>query len=198
VGLFVRQQPPKGEVVVNGWSPSRRNNPYANSGIVVEIADSDLLAFGDDRISAGIALQRHYEQRSFALGGGQLRAPAQRVTDLLAGRTSTSLPSTSYNPGVVSVPMSEVFDSALYERLRAGFAEFARRRKGYLVEDAIVVATESRTSSPIRIPRVPATCMHPELPGLYPCGEGAGYAGGIMSAAIDGEKVAEAVAQQLR
>lgn len=181
-----------GEIVVNGWSPSKRNSRFANSGIVVEVSAEDLQQYDQDPVWAGVSLQRAHEQRAYELGGGNLAAPAQRLTDFLADKTSAVLPECSYHPGVSSVRLSELFLPEIYSRLQQALKEFGRRAAGYLTYEAIVVAAESRTSSPVRIPRLSETLMHPQADGLFPCGEGAGYAGGIMSAAIDGMRVAEA------
>jgi len=186
-----------GEVVVNGWSPSKRNSRFANSGIVVEITAEDLKSFSADPVYAGIELQRTVENNAFVAGGSNLQAPAERLNCFLAGKPSSSLPECSYNPGVNAAQLKEVFPSAIYERLKKAFTAFERSRPGYITSEAIVVATESRTSSPVRIPRDNETLNHPQLAGLFPCGEGAGYAGGIMSAAMDGERVAEAVASAI-
>lgn len=182
-----------GEVVVNGWSPSKRNSRFANSGIVVEIKEEDLKEYcGENPVFAGIELQKQIEKRAFELGGGNLKAPAERLESLLGGKFSNELPECSYHPGISAVPMKEVFPENIFKRLQMGLKTFTETRRAYLDKDAVVVATESRTSSPVRIPRDAATLMHQKLAGLFPCGEGAGYAGGIMSAAIDGERVAEA------
>jgi len=183
------------EIVVNGWSPSKRNSPYANSGIVVEVKPADLQEAGP---LAGVAYQRVVEQRAFQLGGGKQVAPAQRLADFVEGIASSSLPACSYLPGIQAVELKAVLPAEICEALRQGFRLFGRSLKGYLTNEAVVVAVESRTSSPVRIPRDARTLMHPQLTGLYPCGEGAGYAGGIMSAAIDGEKCALAVAAQVQ
>ena len=186
-----------GEIVVNGWSPSKRNSKYANSGIVVEVTAEDLRSFGGSAPSAGIRFQQQIEQAAFAAGGGKQVAPAQRLTDLIAGRASTTVPECSYIPGLAASDLAEVFPKALFERLVGGLAAFDRKLKGYVRQDAVAVAVESRTSSPIRIPRNPETGMHPGVEGLFPAGEGAGYAGGIVSAAIDGEVAAQNVARFL-
>ncbi|MDX2248446.1 MAG: FAD-binding protein [Bacteroidia bacterium] len=180
------------EIVVNGWSPSKRNSPFANSGIVVEVGLDDYQA-PDLNPLAGMLFQASVEEKAFIAGGGKQVAPAQRLTDFVAGKVSQSLPECSYLPGITAVSLSEVLPSFVAERLVGGFQAFGRKMKGYLTEEAVVVGVESRTSSPVKIPRNPDTLMHPEAEGLFPCGEGAGYAGGIMSAAIDGKKCAEAV-----
>ncbi|MCB0345543.1 MAG: FAD-binding protein, partial [Bdellovibrionales bacterium] len=165
-----------GEIVVNGWSPSKRNSHFANSGIVVEVSVDDLLAYGSDKVFAGIELQMANEQRSFRAGGGGLKAPAQRLCDFVEGKVSQSLPRCSYNPGTTSCEIGDVLDVGIVSRLREGFLTFGKDVRGYLTNEAIVVATESRTSSPIKIPRGADSLMHPEVDGLFPCGEGAGYA----------------------
>lgn len=183
------------EIVVNGWSPSKRNSYFANSGIVVELKNEDIKDLAHFGELAGVKFQAHLEQKSFELGGGAQVAPAQRLTDFLANKTSSTLPRCSYLPGIKSVSLKELFPDFLHTRLQAGFREFGKKRPAYITEEAVVVAVESRTSSPVRIPRDRITFMHPQTPGLFPVGEGAGYAGGIMSAAIDGTNAAVAVKQ---
>ena len=192
-GFIVPAATAAGEVVVNGMSPSRRDSRFANSGIVaaVELSDLDLKQHG---ALAGLRFQQALEQRACQAAGGTQRAPAQRLGDFLLGKTSADLLDTSYQPGLVSVPMDGVLGSELAERLRQGFRDFGRKIPGYATNAAQIVGVESRTSAPIRIPRDPATLQHPVVAGLFPCGEGAGYAGGIVSAAMDGERCAEAVA----
>jgi hypothetical protein len=185
------------EVVVNGWSPSKRNNPYANSGMVVEVRLEDMAA-GLHGALAGVEFQRAVERRASEAGGGQQVAPAQRLSDFVAGRASSSLPPCSYIPGVRAADLSEVLPGFVAARLREGFRHFGRQMRGYLSEEAVVVGVESRTSSPVRIPRDAASLMHPGMGGLFPCGEGAGYAGGILSAALDGEACAEAAVRWLQ
>ncbi len=187
-----------GEVVVNGWSPSKRNSYFANSGIVVAVEDGDLAPYSKAGALAGAGLQEDLERRAARAGGGNQVAPAQRLTDFIAGKISQSLPRCSYHPGVTPADLAEVFPSQFLGRLRNAFGEFEKQRRGYLTEEAIVVAVESRTSSPVRIPREKTSLMHPGAPGLFPCGEGAGYAGGIMSAAMDGENCAAALARYYR
>jgi uncharacterized FAD-dependent dehydrogenase len=173
-------------------SLSKRDSPFANSGMVVSIGAAD---FGPDAAGplAGVAFQRGIEQAAFRAGGGAFRAPAQRLTDFLAGRASTSLPTTSYRPGVVAARLEEVFPGFVADSLREGLAALTRRMSGFLHPDAVLVATETRTSAPVRIPRDPATLQSVSVAGLYPVGEGAGYAGGIVSAALDGARVADAI-----
>lgn len=179
-----------GEVVTNGWSPSKRDQPTANSGIVVELRLPDFKPFGNTPL-AGMYFQKEVEQRAWLLGGKTQKVPAQRLEDFVKGKLSNNLPVTSYKPGVTSVEMGEVLPGFIHKALQAGFLEFGKTMRGYLTNDAVVHAPESRTSSPVRIPRNPETLEHIQIKGLYPCGEGAGYAGGIISAAIDGEKCAE-------
>tara|TARA_B100000809_G_scaffold126357_1_gene124581 strand:+ start:8945 stop:10492 length:1548 start_codon:yes stop_codon:yes gene_type:complete len=186
-----------GEIVTNGWSPSKRNNPYANSGIVVTVEDLDLEPFKAFGELAGLEFQKSIERKAFEAAGnkennGQF-APAQRLTDFINGKVSTDLPECSYTPGIVSAPVHDILPKAITRRLQEGFTMFGNKMRGYLHPDAIVVGVESRTSSPVKIPRDKETLQHTEVKGLFPCGEGAGYAGGIVSAAIDGEKCAEAV-----
>jgi uncharacterized FAD-dependent dehydrogenase len=183
-----------GEIVTNGWSPSKRNNPYSNSGIVVPIHWDDLTEFHQYGALAGLEFQKSVEQKCFAEAGGTQAAPAQRMVDFVNKKTSSSLPDCSYTPGVVSRDLNKILPPFVADCLRQGFVAFGKKMKGYFTNDAILVATESRTSSPVRIPRHTETLEHTTVSGLYPCGEGAGYAGGIVSAAIDGEKVAEQIA----
>lgn len=187
-----------GEVVVNGMSPSRRDSLYANSGIVVTVDESDFRAFQQHGPLAGLYYQAAIEQGACAAAGGTQRAPAQRLVDFVQGKKSETLPETSYQPGVVPVDLKSVLPTVVHEALRQGFRNFGSKMKGYMTNEAQVVGVESRTSSPVRIPREKESLMHPVVHGLYPCGEGAGYAGGIVSAAMDGERCAEAVARSLR
>ena len=182
------------EIVVNGWSPSKRNSFFANSGLVVEVREEDLLPFAADGPLAGLVFQERLENAAFAAGGGAQVAPAARLMDFMQGKISKNLPSCSYLPGIRAANLREVLPAAISAHLTQALEVFGRQRRGYLTNEAVIVATESRTSSPLRIPRTRDTQMHPELPGLFPCGEGAGYAGGIMSAAMDGENVAQCVA----
>jgi hypothetical protein len=182
------------EVVVNGMSLSRRDSPFANSGIVVSVDAADLEAYGGHGALAGMHYQRALETAAATAGGGGQRAPAQRLTDFLAGRQSASLPATSYHPGIVAAPLHTLLPASLVQRLQDGFKRFGVSMRGYVTADAVLVGVETRTSSPVRIPRHPDSLQHPEIAALYPCGEGAGYAGGIVSAALDGLRVAEACA----
>lgn len=182
------------EVVVNGMSLSRRDSPFANSGMVVAVEPEDLQPYAEHGELAGVHYQKALEIMAATAGGGAQRAPGQRVTDFLAGRTSSNLPACSYQPGLHATPLHEFLPPALARRLQAGLKTFGQTMRGYITEEAVMVGVETRTSSPVRIPRDPATLQHIEVAGLYPCGEGAGYAGGIVSAAMDGHSVAEACA----
>lgn len=195
-GIIAPAATAPGELVVNGWSPSKRNNPYANSGIVVSIEENDVQAFAKKGPLAAMYFQQTVEQQAFLAGGGKMVAPAQRLVDFTENKISGSLPDCSYLPGIHSVSMKEVLPAFVADRLRQGFREFGKKMKGYLTNDAVVVATESRTSSPVRIPRNPDNLQHPQIGNLYPCGEGAGYAGGIVSAAMDGERVAAMIREK--
>lgn len=180
-------------VVVNGMSLSRRDSPFANSGFVVSVEVGDLRS--DDPL-AGVALQRRLEQAAAQAGGGELRAPATRATDFVAKRASSTVPRTSYQPGLLATDVGEVLDTTglpLAQRLREALQQFDRQMRGYLTEEAVLVGVESRTSSPVRVPRDHERLESPDLAGLYPCAEGAGYAGGIVSAALDGMRVARAI-----
>jgi len=185
-----------GEVVTNGWSPSKRDQPTSNSGIVVELRPEDFKPFKKHGALAGMYFQAAIEKQAWELAGSSQKVPAQRLTDLVNGKVSQSLPNTSYKPGLSSVEMGEVFPEFIHQILKQGFTAFDKSMKGYLTEEAVAHAPESRTSSPVRIPRDKFTLEHPQIKGLYPCGEGAGYAGGIISAAIDGEKCVEAIIKQ--
>ncbi len=185
------------ELVVNGWSPSKRNNPFANSGMVVQVEIDDAkkylnLTRGSQPASPLLLMQFQHEieRKAFDAGGGKFVAPAQRMADFSENKFSSSLPACSYLPGIHSADMKEVLPSFILKRLQAAFKAFGKKLHGYYTNEAVVVATESRTSSPVRIPRHPEDLHHPQIKNLYPCGEGAGYAGGIVSAAMDGEKVA--------
>jgi uncharacterized FAD-dependent dehydrogenase len=190
-GFIVPAATAPGEVVVNGMSPSRRDSRFANSGIVaaVELEDMDLRQHGP---LAGLHFQQQLEQLACQAAGGTQRAPAQRLGDFLKNKLSAELLETSYQPGLVPVRMDEVLGATLAARLRQGFENFGRKIPGYATNAAQIVGVESRTSSPVRIPRDKDTLQHPVVAGLFPCGEGAGYAGGIVSAAMDGERCAEA------
>lgn len=186
-----------GEVVTNGWSPSKRDQATANSGIVVELKLEDFKPFAKYGALAGMEFQRSIEQKSWHLAGESQKVPAQRMVDFTQNKVSSEIPKTSYVPGTTSVEMGQVFPGFLTQILREGFSEFGKSMKGYLTNEAVLHAPESRTSSPVRIPRDSETLEHLQIKGLYPCGEGAGYAGGIISAAIDGEKCALKISESL-
>lgn len=185
-----------GEIVTNGWSSSRRARSTANSGIVVELREEDFKPFEKFGPLAAMEFQKSIEQKAWLAGGKTQTAPAQRLVDFVNGKTSSDLPDTSYAPGITPVELGGVLPDFIHQSLQRGFKAFDESMKGYLTNDAVVHAPETRTSSPVRIPRDRETYEHIRIKGLYPCGEGAGYAGGIISAAIDGEKVAEAVTKQ--
>jgi uncharacterized FAD-dependent dehydrogenase len=187
-----------GEVVTNGWSPSKRDQITANSGIVVELKLEDFKPFEKFGALAGLEFQKSIEQKAWHHGGKTQKVPAQRMVDFTQSKISSSIPKTSYVPGTTSVELGQVFPGFLTQIMREGFSEFGKTMKGYLTNDAILHAPESRTSSPVRIPRDGLTYEHLQIKGLYPCGEGAGYAGGIVSAAIDGEKCALMIAEVLK
>lgn len=192
-GLIVPASTAPGEIVVNGMSLSNRNSAYANSGLVVEINESEWKDYDEHYPFSGLKLQQELEQKAFVLANNSLSAPAQRVTDFVSGKISSSLPKSSYIPGLTSAPLHSELPDYITSRLKEALGVFDRKMKGYYTEEAILVGVESRTSSPIRIPRDRKTFMHTEIQGLFPCGEGAGYAGGIVSSAIDGENCADAV-----
>ena len=192
-GVICPAMTSQGEIVLNGWSPSKRDSRWANSGIVVETTQADLAAFGGDDPLAGVALQSSVETAAALAGGGRSVAPAQRLVDFVDGRPSADLPECSYAPGLREADLAGVLPAAVTRALRGGLRAFGAVMRGYLTNEAVVVAAETRTSAPVRIPRDPQTCMHPGAEGLLPCGEGAGAAGGIVSAAMDGERCAAAV-----
>lgn len=185
-----------GEVVTNGWSPSKRNNPFANSGFVVELRAEDALPGGPDAFGL-LRLQQQVERQAHVLGGGGQIAPAQRMVDFVKGRISNTLPDCSYRPGVKSVELHALFPGFIHIRLQEAFLALSKKMPAYYTNEAILVGPESRTSSPVRIPRNPENRAHPAFRNLFPVGEGAGYAGGIVSAAIDGSLSATAAVQYL-
>ncbi|MGB3991528.1 MAG: FAD-binding protein [Flavobacteriaceae bacterium] len=184
------------EVVTNGWSPSKRNNPYANSGIVVSVSPEDLPNYKENDPFVCLDFQKKVEYDCWVAGGKTQRVPAQRMIDFVKGKTSADFPKTSYQPGIVSVNLAEVLPPLIAKRLQKAFVKFGRKMNGYYTNEAVLHAPESRTSSPVSIPRDPNTLEHIDIKGLYPCGEGAGYAGGIISAAIDGINCVDAIAQK--
>lgn len=208
-GIIAPAATSPGELVVNGWSPSKRDNPYANSGIVVTVQHRDLqdiknYADFEDTCNqpasvlttelAMMYFQQYVERKAFLAGGGKFVAPAQRLEDFTKAKVSASLPDCSYLPGLHSSCLKEVLPSFIHTSLQQAFIAFGKKMKGYFTNEAVVVATESRTSSPVRIPRDAISLQHPQIKNLYPCAEGAGYAGGIVSAAMDGERVASQIA----
>jgi len=184
------------EVVTNGWSPSKRNNPYSNSGIVVSIEPTDLPGYKENDPFVCLDFQKMVERNCWEAAGKTQQVPAQRMKDFVEGRLSSNFPKTSYQPGIVSVDLNKVLPDLIAKRLRKAFVKFGKKLKGYYTNEAVLHAPESRTSSPILIPRDPATLEHVEVKGFYPCGEGAGYAGGIISAAIDGINCVDAIAKK--
>lgn len=195
-GFIVPAATAPGEVVVNGMSPSRRDSKYANSGIVMAVDQADFTAYAAHGPLAGMYFQAEIERKACALAGGTQVAPAQRLVDFVEKKLSGSVLETSYQPGLQSVMMDEVLPGFIASGLRQGFRNFGARMKGYLTNEAQIVGVESRTSSPVRIPRDKETLEHPQVARLFPCGEGAGYAGGIVSAAMDGERCAEAIVKK--
>lgn len=185
------------EVVTNGWSPSKRNNPYANSGIVVSVAPQDLPNYKDNDPFVCLNFQKKVEYDCWVAAGKSQQVPAQRMIDFVEGKISKNFPKTSYQPGIAAVDLNEVLPKILSERLKKAFVIFGKKMKGYYTNNAVLHAPESRTSSPILIPRNPETLEHVEIKGLYPCAEGAGYAGGIISAAIDGINCVDAIFEKL-
>jgi uncharacterized FAD-dependent dehydrogenase len=204
-GIIAPAATDPGELVVNGWSPSKRNNPYANSGMVVQVTEQDANQYFQknklpetSQVHPALLLmqfQQAIEQKAFSAGGGKMVAPAQRMVDFCNNKLSNSLPDCSYLPGLTSVDLRQVLPTFILQSLQGGFSAFGKKIKGYYTNEAVVVATESRTSSPVRIPRDSEFLYHPQIHNLYPCGEGAGYAGGIVSAAMDGQKIAHQIAK---
>ena len=192
-GLIVPAATAPGEIVVNGMSMSRRDSPFANSGLVTSVEPEDLRPWEKHGVFAAMELQREVEQRLFQSGDGSQKGPALRLPDFIAGKLSASLPKSSYIPGLFPAPLYDLLPAFIYTRIRDGLKDFGRQMRGFYTEEANVVATESRTSAPVRIPRDPETLMHIHTEGLFPCGEGAGYAGGIISAAMDGQNVARGI-----
>ena len=192
-GLIVPSATAPGEIVVNGMSLSKRNSPFANSGIVTAISNEELAAKGYKGIFANLNFQSEVEKSLFDHGDGSQKAPAQNLIDFVNGQEMLALNDSSYIPGLYRAPLHDLLPDFVYDRLKQGLLDFSLKLKGYYTSDANVVAIESRTSAPVRIPRTIDTMMHPDVAGLYPCGEGAGYAGGILSAAMDGQRVVHAI-----
>ncbi len=197
-GFIIPAATAPGQLVVNGMSPASRGTKWANSGMVVEVLPEDLTDYDNFGALKVMAFQEDIERRFSEDAEGGQNAPAQRLTDFVNGKPSKSLPSTSYAPGVHPARLDQLLPQFVADRLREGFREFGRKSRGYLTADAAVIGAETRTSSPVRIPRDPELLTHIGFEGLYPCGEGAGYAGGIVSAAIDGERCAEALVHSLK
>ena len=198
-GFIVPAMTDAAQSVVNGMSPSGRTSPYANSGLVTEVRLSDFEHLRPEWGElAGLRFQQQFEELARREGGEHQIAPAQRVADFVAGQGSKSLPATSYIPGIIPSRLDRWMPDFIAQGLRLGLETFGRRMRGYVTNEAIVVGVESRTSTPVRIPRDAATLMHPEVEGLFPAGEGAGYAGGIISAALDGERIADRVSTFIR
>ena len=204
-GIIAPAATDEGELVVNGWSPSKRNNAFANSGIVVQVDKED--AFKTLQL-AGVEteendplifmkFQQMVEKSAYNAGGGNFKAPAQRMQDFVKRKLPESLPLNSYLPGLTSSKLENVLPAFIYDALSEAFQYFGRKMKGYYTNEAVIIAVESRTSSPVRIPRNAENLQHPQLVNLFPCGEGAGYAGGIVSAAMDGERVANIIASKI-
>ncbi len=193
-GIIIPASTSPGELVLNGMSISRRDSPFANSGLVVSVDEKDWKEFNSYGVFAGLEYQKDLERKAFVAGGKTQRAPAQRITDFVNGKISQTLPETSYIPGTVSSPLNEILPDNIVNGLKKSLLQFDKKMKGYYTEEAQILAAETRTSSPVRIPRDNQSLMHVEIEGLFPGGEGAGYAGGIVSAAIDGERAADAVA----
>ncbi len=196
-GLVVPAATAPGEIVVNGMSLSRRDSPFANAGTVVAVEKEDLKPYEDQGVFGGLAFQQAVEQKMFSFGDGSQRGPAQRLTDFVSGSLSKDLPPSSYIPTLYPAPLHELLPQGIYSRLQQGVQQFGKMMKGYYTEEANVIGVESRTSSPVKIPRNKDNYMHEDAEALFPCGEGAGYAGGIVSAAMDGQNVAKAVVQYL-
>jgi len=192
-GLIVPAATSPGEIVVNGMSLSKRNSPFANSGIVTALSNDELINQGFDGVFGNLNFQKSVEQSLFQQGDGSMKAPAQNLIDFVTGQDMIEVNSSSYIPGVYRAPLHALLPEFVYQRLKAGLAAFAHKMKGFYTNEANVIAVESRTSAPIKIPRENDSCEHPEIKSLYPCGEGAGFAGGILSAAMDGQRVVKAI-----
>jgi uncharacterized FAD-dependent dehydrogenase len=182
------------EVVTNGWSPSKRNNPYSNSGIVVSIDPTDFS--NPENPFVCLEFQQSIEKASWEAAGKTQKVPAQCLKDFVQRKKSTEFPRSSYQPGIVSVEMDAIFPPFVLDRLRQAFIDFDKKMPGFVTNDAVIHAPESRTSSPVLIPRDPESWQHPNVTNLYPCAEGAGYAGGIVSAAIDGMNCVTKICQK--
>ncbi len=198
-GIIIPAVTAPGEIVVNGMSMARRDSPYANSGLVVEVKEDNWKNENNiDSPFGALILQQKLEQHAYKLAGNSLSAPAQKATDFVEGKFSQILPKSSYIPGLTSARLDEELPPFIVIRLKQALKDFNRKMRGYVTDEAVLVAIESRTSSPVRVPRDRETFMHADLQGFFPCGEGAGYAGGIVSSAIDGENCADAVINYLK
>ncbi|MEQ9303370.1 MAG: FAD-binding protein, partial [Marinoscillum sp.] len=197
-GFIVPAATSPGELVVNGMSPSRRDSKYANSGVVVAVELEDIVEYQKYKELAAMEFQADVEKQAWKMGGETQAAPAQRMVDFVNGKVSSDLLETSYQPGLYTVDMMEVLPHFIGKRLRQGFQYFGQKMRGYLTNEAQIIGVESRTSSPVRIPRDKESCEHVEIKRLFPCAEGAGYAGGIVSAAMDGERCMEGVISKYR
>jgi len=197
-GIIVPSATSLNEVVVNGMSASKRNSPYANSGIVVETRFEDLKKYHQYGALAGLMFQKEIEQLAFQNGDNGKHAPAQALADFVKGKTSNKLPKCSYNPGVIPSSLHIWLPEQIGKRLQYGFNDFSKKMKGFVTNEAIILGVESRTSSPVRIPRDKEQLNHIQIRNLFPCGEGAGYAGGIVSSALDGENVVEALVRTIK
>ncbi len=195
-GVIVPAATSENEMVVNGMSPSHRGGKYANSGIVTEVRTSDLKQYEQHKELAGLYFQEDLEKKSFQMAGNSQIAPSQRLSDFVNEKNSSTLPSTSYHPGIGCSDLHKWLPAFVKESIQQGFIQMGRKAKGFLTNEAIILGVESRTSSPIRIPRDYTTFEHISMKGLFPCGEGAGYSGGIVSSAVDGERCAEKVFEQ--
>jgi uncharacterized FAD-dependent dehydrogenase len=184
-GVIAPAATDQNEIVVNGWSASARNGPYSNSGIIVEVKPENWQPYQKAGALAALAFQQHVEQIAFN-STQSITAPAQRMEDFIQQKVSSTLPRTSYQPGIESHDLDELLPEFITTSLRLGLIEFGKKMRGYRTNEAILVGVESRSSSPVRIPRDKETLRHPQISNLFPCGEGAGYAGGIVSAAMDG------------
>ena len=192
-GIIAPAATSPGEIVVNGWSPSRRNGKFANSGMVVAVNEFDWQKFKEYGPLAAMKYHEEIEQKAFKAINKNLTAPAQRLIDFINKKVSTTLPECSYIPGVEATSLDDILPNEITKSLRQGLQQMGRKMKGYLTPEAILVGVESRTSSPVKIPRDKETFQHPDIKGLFPCGEGAGFAGGIVSAALDGMACAERI-----
>ncbi|MDE6320837.1 MAG: FAD-binding protein, partial [Muribaculaceae bacterium] len=195
-GVVVPCASAPGQQAVNGMSPSNRGTRWANSGMVVEVLPDDVEPASNDPLKI-MRYQEDIERKFFSESGSSQNAPAQRMHDFVNSKPSANLPSTSYAPGIHSARIDQLLPKSIAKRLQKGFQEFGRKQRGFLTNDAILIGAETRTSSPVRLKRDSETLQHVRLKGLYPCGEGAGYAGGIVSAAIDGQRCAQAVARSI-